>query len=336
MSNLRRTVSGLAVVALGTATAIALSRPQRRRNYAGRNILITGGSRGLGLELARCWGAEGANIAICSRDGAAVERAVRHLQELGINAIETLCDVRERQDCRDFIDFTRDAYGPIDVLVNNAGVIQVGPLDCMTQEDFENALATHFWGPLSLIGLVLPEMRERRSGQIVNISSIGGRVSVPHLTPYCASKFALVGLSEGLAAELAKDGISVVTVTPGLMRTGSPRNAQFKGQHQAEYAWFSISWSLPGASIDSTSAARRIIDACRRDVRCASVSLTSYLVTACHSMFWGSWVATTEWISQLLPNSIPGTEVKPGWQSPSWLTILNERAAAKNLELAEE
>src|SRR6185503_4123757 len=111
---------------------------------------------------------------------------------------------------------------------------------------------------------VLPEMRARREGRIVNITSIGGKISVPHLLPYSASKFALVGLSEGLRAELAKDGIVVTTICPGLMRTGSPRNATFKGQHRAEYAWFSIGDSLPVTAMSADRAARQILTACKR------------------------------------------------------------------------
>ena len=89
------------------------------------------------------------------------------------------------------------------MLVNNAGIIQVGPLEHMTIDDFEEAMATHFWGPLFTILAALPHMRGRGGRRIVNISSIGGKIAVPHLLPYTASKFALTGLSEGLRAELA-------------------------------------------------------------------------------------------------------------------------------------
>ena len=82
----------------------------------------------------------------------------------------------------------------MDVLINNAGRIQVGPLEVQTIEDFEEAIAIHFWAPLYTTLAVLPEMRERGEGRIVNIASIGGKVAVPHLLPICASKFALVGL----------------------------------------------------------------------------------------------------------------------------------------------
>lgn len=134
----------------------------------------------------------------------------------------------------------------------------------MTLKDYEDAMKTHFWGPLYAMMAVLPEMRARRAGRIVNISSIGGKVGVPHLAPYCASKFPLTGLSQALHAELATDGIKVTNVCPGLMRTGSPRNATFKGQHRAEYAWFTISDSLPFTSISAERAARQILAACKR------------------------------------------------------------------------
>src|SRR5690606_33875253 len=108
-----------------------------------------------------------------------------------------------------------------------------------------------FWGPFYCIDAVLGGMRRRGEGRIVNVSSVGGRVGVPHMVPYCAGKFALVGFSESLRAELRSSGIRVTTVCPGLMRTGSPRNALFKGRHRAEYAWFAIADSLPLATISS-------------------------------------------------------------------------------------
>src|SRR5581483_3194757 len=153
--------------------------------------------------------------------------------------------------------------GGIDVLINNAGVIQVGPLEHMQITDFEKAMAVHFWGPLYTMLAAIPVMRRRGAGRIVNISSIGGKIGVPHLVPYCASKFALVGLSDSIRGEVARDGICVTTVCPGLMRTGSPFNAWFKGRHRDEFTWFAISDSMPIASIAATRAAEQVVDACR-------------------------------------------------------------------------
>ena len=133
----------------------------------------------------------------------------------------------------------------------------------MTLDDYEQAMAVHFWAPLICTELVLPDMRRRGEGRIVNIASIGGQIGTPHMIPYSASKFALNGLSQSLRAELTKDGVYVTTVCPGFMRTGSPRNAKFKGQHRAEYAWFSIVNSMPLISMNADRAARQIISACR-------------------------------------------------------------------------
>jgi short-subunit dehydrogenase len=104
--------------------------------------------------------------------------------------------------------------GLIDVLVNNAGLIRVGPFAAMTLDDFQQTMDVMFWGPLHTTLAVLPSMRERKQGSIVNIVSIGGKVGVPHLLPYSCAKFALVALSEGLRAELAPDGIRVTTIVP--------------------------------------------------------------------------------------------------------------------------
>jgi NAD(P)-dependent dehydrogenase (short-subunit alcohol dehydrogenase family) len=141
------------------------------------------------------------------------------------------CDVREQADVDRAIASAADRFGAVDVLVNNAGIIQVGPMAHMTLADYEDAMRTHFWGPLFAVRAALPHMRRQGGGRIVNISSIGGRLAVPHMLPYSASKFALAGLSDGLRAELAHQKIAVTTVIPGLMRTGSPVNALFKGRH---------------------------------------------------------------------------------------------------------
>ena len=177
---------------------------------------------------ATAGGAQGARGGLRPRSGG-IRRADEDLGARGPVAAAFPCDLRDRDQVRKLFRQVRERLGPIDVLINNAGVIEVGPAETMTLEDYQDAMATNFWAPLYAILEALPEMRQRRQGRIVNIASVGGKVSVPHLLPYCASKFALVGLSEGLRAELAKDGVVVTTVCPGLMRTGSPRNATFKG-----------------------------------------------------------------------------------------------------------
>jgi NAD(P)-dependent dehydrogenase (short-subunit alcohol dehydrogenase family) len=247
------------------------------------------------------------------------------------------CDIRVRGDVDRLVKEVSARLGPIDALVNNAGLITVGPVEAMEVQDFADAMDTNFWGPLHAIRAVLPEMRRRRSGRIVNIASIGGVIAVPHLLPYSASKFALVGLSEGLRAELARDGILVTTICPGLMRTGSPRHAFFKGRHRAEYAWFSISDSLPGLSMDVEHAAREIVEALSAGEAGRVLSLPAKLGALAHGLFPGFTAELLGLVNRCLP-SPPGDgggarfkgedSVSP--LSPSWLTRLGDRAAKRN------
>jgi NAD(P)-dependent dehydrogenase (short-subunit alcohol dehydrogenase family) len=235
-----------------------------------------------------------------------------------------------------------DWFGRVDVLVNMAGVIDVGPFDTMTNEDFQRALATHFWGPLWAIRAVAPEMKKVGGGRIVNVSSIGGLVGVPHLAPYVASKFALTGLSEVVRAELAKDRIYVTGVYPGLMRTGSARHAIFKGRHREEHAWFSIGAALPVLTMSAPRAARRIVRAVQRGEVHVVLGLPAKLLVLAHALAPGLVARVSSLVNRLMPSTrnvaLPN-KGKTGAEcesklSPSLLTILADRAAVQNNELA--
>jgi NAD(P)-dependent dehydrogenase (short-subunit alcohol dehydrogenase family) len=219
-------------------------------------------------------------------------------------------------------------------------VIQVGPLDHMHHDDFENAMATHFWGPLHLMFELVPAMRRRGFGRIVNISSVGGGIAVPHLAPYCASKFALTGLSDALRGELALYGIDVTTVRPGLMRTGSPMNADMKGRHEAEYAWFAVADSLPGLSISAERAARQIIDACRYGDPELTITLPARAAIVLNAIAPSAIARMAALAARVLPGPAgpEGDRAKHGRESesawaPSLATSLSDRAAVLNNEV---
>jgi short-subunit dehydrogenase len=311
----------------------------REYDLRDKTVLITGGSRGLGLVMAREFARHGTRLALCARDEEELERARLDLERFGVEVMVVRCDVRNRQEVNDMVAAVNARFGNVDVLVNNAGVIQVGPFEVMTEEDFEQAMQAHFWAPFNTIMAVLPSMRQRKSGRIVNITSIGGKVAVPHLVPYSASKFALVGLSKGLRAELMKDGISVTTVCPGLMRTGSPRNAEFKGQHRFEYAWFSISDALPLLTVSAENAARQVVRACKRGQAELVISIPAKIAVLFESLFPEAMYQILSVVNQLLPapggigtQKAKGKESTSAW-SPSWLTTLNEEAAVRNNEV---
>jgi short-subunit dehydrogenase len=192
---------------------------------------------------------------------------------------------------------------------------------------------------LYAIRAVVPEMRRRRAGRIVNIASIGGQIAVPHLLPYCASKFALVGFSDGLHSELAQDRVYVTTVCPGMMRTGSPRHAQFKGQHRAEFAWFSILGSQPLLSIAAERAARQVVSACRAGRAKITLSLPAKFAVRGAALAPELTASITSLVNSLLPapggigrESVSGAASSSAW-SPSALTVLNEVAARRNNEM---
>jgi short-subunit dehydrogenase len=230
--------------------------------------------------------------------------------------------------------------GPIDVLVNNAGIISVGPIETMTVQDYEASLATMFWGMVYPTLAVLPGMLERGEGRIANVTSIGARIAVPHLSSYCAAKFAAQGFSEGLRAELRHKGIEVTTILPGLMRTGGHVNALFKGAHQDEYRWFSLSASLPFLSLDAERAARRIVLAVKRGAPEIVVGLPAKIASTTHGLFPGLTTEAAALVdAALLPNREPAERRIPGRELDrrgSWLLKALTRLGRSSVERFQE
>ena len=326
------------------ALLLAQAAWRRRSTYdfAGKSVVITGGSRGLGLILARQLADQGARLTLVARSQDDLTRAVEDLRarQPFTEILAAPADVRRRSDADRAVAQAFERYGRIDVLINNAGIIQVGPIAHMKIADYNDAMDTHFWGPLYTTLAVLPRMHSQGEGRIVNISSIGGRISVPHLVPYSASKFALTGLSDGLRYELARHGILVTTVSPGLMRTGSPLNATFKGRHPEEYAWFAISDSLPLATIDASRAAHQILEACRRGDAELVITVQARLAILARTLAPELFAKVMSYINGLLPppTGAEGDRTRLGRESqsewaPSRLTAPTYRAAAENNEL---
>jgi short-subunit dehydrogenase len=334
--------TGLILAGAGIAGLAALAawrRASRRFEFRDKVVLITGGSRGLGLVLAREFAVQGAKLAICARDVDELERAADDLKTYDADVFYAACDIRHQQEVERLVSQVRLHFGRIDALVNNAGVIQVGPLADQTQQDFEEAMQVHYWGPFYAMRSVLPEMRGRKDGRIVNISSIGGKIPVPHLTPYCASKFALAGLSAAMRIELTKDNVYVTTVYPGLMRTGSHINAIFKGQNRYEYALFSIMNGLPITSVSAENAARQIVSAARRGDAELIISVQAKMAAKMYALFPEFTSAILELTNGFLPETGGiGTDHATGLEStssasPSLLTKLIDAASQRNNEL---
>jgi NAD(P)-dependent dehydrogenase (short-subunit alcohol dehydrogenase family) len=330
----------LAAGALAGWVAVKLLGRGKPFSFEGKTVLITGGSRGLGLVLARDAAAAGARVAICGRDPDALERARAALERIGADIIAIQADVADRESVARLLEGVTGRAGPIDVLINNAGVIEVGPAETMSLADYEEAMNTNFWGMVHPTLQVLPSMRQRGGGRIVNITSIGARLGIPHLLPYSASKFAALGFSQGLRAEAAADGIAVTTVIPGLMRTGSPRNAIFRGRQRAEYAWFSIGDSLPGLSVSANEASRRILAGARRGDPEVLFPLVTRLAVIASAVAPNLTASVITLAGRLLPGAPArrtgrqrGRDSQSG-VSPSWLTRRGDEAARRYNQIA--
>jgi short-subunit dehydrogenase len=176
-------------------------------------------------------------------------------------------------------------------------------METMTLLDFENAMATNFWGAVYCTLAAIPYMRERRFGRIANVVSIGGKMPTPHLLPYTASKFALTGFTEGLRTELAKDGILVTGVYPHLMRTGGHVHAWVKGDRETEYTLFALGDTLPFVSTSAESVARRLWQAvCDGDAEVIA-GWPAVIAAKVHSLF-PNWTAEAlALVDRMLPQA---------------------------------
>jgi len=298
--------------------AWALARNSRSRfSFAKKVVLISGGSRGLGLVMARQFAREGARIALLARNADELARAKNDLESRGAQVLTVQCDLTDRAQIVSAVETVVAHFGSIDVLINNAGVIEVGPLAHMTREDFERSLAIHFWAPYELTMQVRPLMAKRGGGRIVNISSIGGKIAVPHLAPYVTGKFALTGFSDSTRAELAAENIHVTTVAPGMMRTGSHVNARFKGNYAAEFGWFSFSNGLPLLSMSAERAAAKIIAACRLGQPSLTLTFGARLAIVGNAIAPNLTGSAMKLANRFLPSATTkdGDELRTGWQS---------------------
>lgn len=332
----------------GAGTGLALGtrefmRRRRRMDFRDRVVVITGGSRGLGLELARLLANEGARLALLARNEPELEMARQEMIHRGADTIAITCDVGDRTQMENAIDQVVHHFGRIDALINNAGIIQVGPLDHLKIEDYENAMAVHFWGPLYAMMKVIPIMRQQGGGRIVNISSIGGRVAVPHLAAYDSSKFALIGLSDAFRAELARENIQVSTVAPGLMRTGSFYHGNFKGQNEKEFAWFSLMSTTPATAMHSSRAAKHVLEVLRYGIPKRTLTFQAQILGALEELMPNA----TAWIMKQANRMMPaptgdrGNELRTGFESRAkpvnkWASKMGEKAAERNNELVAE
>jgi len=310
----------------GLLTAREIVGRRREESVAGQTALVTGGSRGLGLAIAEKLLSEGCRVAICARDPEELERARTQLAPKG-DVLTRVCDVGNQAEVAALISAVTEDFGRIDILVNNAGIITVAPLEAVTMEDFEQTMQVMYWGVVYPSLEVLPQMKARGAGRIVNITSFGGRIAAPHFVPYSAAKAAATAFSDGLRAELLSEGISVTTVMPGEMRTGSHLHARFGGNRDAEYRWFAIAATLP-TTTSAGRAARHIVRATKRRQALLVFPWTFSLLLRAQGLAPGLTANVLTLAKRALPandgsgpGTIEGREIEPEVKGPLWNVV---------------
>ena len=322
----RRWIVGAAVAGAG---AWAAGRSLRQDSIAGEVALVTGGSRGLGFLIAERLLRQGCRLAICGRDADTLERArVRLVQATRGEIMTCVCDVADPDAVARLVGDVRARFGSLDIVVNNAGIIEVGPLDTLRIEDFRRVVDVNLMGFVHVTLAALPHMRARGYGRIANITSIGGKVAIPHLLPYDCAKFAAVGFSEGLRAEVARAGVRVTTVVPGLMRIGSPLHVEFRGQPAREFAWFALGGLTPVSAMSAERAADRIVRAIRRGEAEVVLSWQAKLLRVLHGVSPAGVTRVLGGVNRLLPDADGSALPKTGLD----LRDAMPRVVVRNLE----
>lgn len=194
-------------------------------------VLITGASQGIGKATALLFARKGYDIVLAARQPERLEAVAQEVQTLGRAALSIPTDVRDAEQVNTLVYKALEHYSSIDVLVNNAGIYISGSAEDFSLDDWHQAIDTNLWGYIHTIQALLPHFVERGSGTIVNLSSIGGKVPVPFLVPYCTSKFAVTGLTQALHSELAPQGIHVCGIYPNLIKSSLMERAIFRGNN---------------------------------------------------------------------------------------------------------
>lgn len=183
----------------------------------GKVIAITGASSGIGEAAAELLADHGAKVVVGARRKDRLEKLVAGIEAKGGVARARAVDVSSRSDVQAFIDFAKAEFGPVDVIVNNAGVMPLSPMSALQVDEWDRMIDVNIRGVLNGIAAVLPDMKARGSGQIVNVASIGAHVVVPTGAVYCATKYAVWAISEGLRQESPE--LRVTTISPGVVAT---------------------------------------------------------------------------------------------------------------------
>lgn len=225
-------------------------------SFRGKTAVITGASSGIGAAACIEFAKKGASLALVARRKEKLEELEKTLAKLGIDTLVCECDVSDKEQVRKMSLQVIEKFGKADVLVNNAGFAIYGAVSDLSIEEIESQMKTNYFGMIYCTKNFLPKMLEQKSGHIVNVASVAASFGLPGIASYCASKFAMLGFSEGLKHELKGTGIGITVVSPIMVRTSFFDHHSFK--HMPKYSPTSLSAKTVAKTIVSAASSSRL------------------------------------------------------------------------------
>lgn len=221
-----------------------------------KTVVITGASSGIGAASCVEFAKKGANLALVARRKNKLEELQKALEKFNIKTLVCECDVSQKSHVQKMSEKVLEEFGKIDVLVNNAGFAIYGTVLELTIEEIEAQMATNYFGMVYCTKYFLPKMLEQNSGHIVNVASVAASFGLPGIAPYCASKFAMLGFSEGLRHELHGTNVGVTVVSPIMVRTNFFDHPSFKSM--PKYSPTSLSAETVAKAVVSAANSSRL------------------------------------------------------------------------------
>lgn len=198
-------------------------------------VLITGASQGIGKATTQRFASKGYNVVLAARHADRLQNLAQEIESQGTAALAVPTDVRDPEQVKILVEKAIAHFGSIDILINNAGVYLLGPVEEFSLDDWHTCIDTNLWGYIHTIYAILPHFLARKKGTIVNVGSIGGKIPIPYQTIYTASKYAVTGLTEALHAELTPKGIQVCGIHPNFIKTDLMERAIFREKNQEDF-----------------------------------------------------------------------------------------------------